>query len=112
MRLRTAQKRVFGTSARDVISAREDLAEFAPATLELAGTAADGLVPMLGASGAIAAVLGGYALLYPRARVITLNEWLLGTLDGWMQFILAAVIVILVGLISEQISALRFEGRQ
>ena len=29
-------------------------------------------VPTLGASGAIAAVLGGYALLYPKARVITL----------------------------------------
>jgi membrane associated rhomboid family serine protease len=29
-------------------------------------------VPTVGASGAIAAVLGGYALLYPRARVITL----------------------------------------
>ncbi len=27
--------------------------------------------PGIGASGAIAAVLGGYALLYPRARVIT-----------------------------------------
>jgi membrane associated rhomboid family serine protease len=30
------------------------------------------IVPNLGASGAIAAVLGGYALLYPRARVVTL----------------------------------------
>jgi membrane associated rhomboid family serine protease len=29
-------------------------------------------VPTLGASGAIAAVLGGYALLFPRARVVTL----------------------------------------
>jgi membrane associated rhomboid family serine protease len=29
-------------------------------------------VPTVGASGAIAGVLGGYALLYPRARVITL----------------------------------------
>jgi membrane associated rhomboid family serine protease len=29
-------------------------------------------VPTLGASGAIAAVLGGYAVLYPRARVLTL----------------------------------------
>jgi membrane associated rhomboid family serine protease len=29
------------------------------------------IVPTLGASGAIAAVLGGYALLYPRARVLT-----------------------------------------
>jgi membrane associated rhomboid family serine protease len=30
------------------------------------------VVPTLGASGAIAAVLGAYALLYPRARVVTL----------------------------------------
>src|SRR3954470_602127 len=29
-------------------------------------------VPSIGASGAIAAVLGGYLLLYPRARVLTL----------------------------------------
>jgi membrane associated rhomboid family serine protease len=32
----------------------------------------DSTVPTVGASGAIAAVLGGYALLYPHARVITL----------------------------------------
>jgi membrane associated rhomboid family serine protease len=32
----------------------------------------DSVVPTLGASGAIAAVLGGYILLYPRARVLTL----------------------------------------
>jgi membrane associated rhomboid family serine protease len=40
----------------------------------LAQTAFDpnSAVPTLGASGAIAAVLGGYALLYPRARVLTL----------------------------------------
>ena len=44
----------------------------------LAATAAqvafdpDSTVPTLGASGAVAAVLGGYALLYPRARVVTL----------------------------------------
>ena len=31
----------------------------------------DAAVPTVGASGAIAAVLGGYALLYPRARVVT-----------------------------------------
>jgi membrane associated rhomboid family serine protease len=29
-------------------------------------------IPTIGASGAVAAVLGGYALLYPRARVVTL----------------------------------------
>jgi membrane associated rhomboid family serine protease len=40
----------------------------------LAQTALDpnSTIPTLGASGAIAAVLGGYALLYPRARVLTL----------------------------------------
>ena len=32
----------------------------------------DAPVPTIGASGAVAAVLGGYALLYPRARVVTL----------------------------------------
>jgi membrane associated rhomboid family serine protease len=32
----------------------------------------DAVVPTIGASGAIAAVLGGYAMLYPRARVVTL----------------------------------------
>jgi membrane associated rhomboid family serine protease len=38
----------------------------------LAGTAADARVPMLGASGAIAAVLGAYFILYPNSRVLTL----------------------------------------
>ena len=37
----------------------------------LFGTAADGRVPTLGASGAIAAVLGAYFLLYPTSRVRT-----------------------------------------
>jgi membrane associated rhomboid family serine protease len=32
----------------------------------------DAQVPTVGASGAVAAVLGGYILLYPRARVVTL----------------------------------------
>jgi membrane associated rhomboid family serine protease len=32
----------------------------------------DSTTPTIGASGAVAAVLGGYALLYPRARVVTL----------------------------------------
>ncbi|MBA3746874.1 MAG: rhomboid family intramembrane serine protease [Solirubrobacterales bacterium] len=33
---------------------------------------ADAAIPTIGASGAVAAVLGGYILLYPRARVVTL----------------------------------------
>jgi rhomboid family protein len=36
------------------------------------GTAADARVPVLGASGAIAAVLGAYFVLYPESRVLTL----------------------------------------
>ncbi len=36
------------------------------------GTAGDGMIPNLGASGAISAVLGGYLLLLPRASVLTL----------------------------------------
>ncbi|HKP90374.1 MAG TPA: rhomboid family intramembrane serine protease [Thermoleophilaceae bacterium] len=42
------------------------------ATLLQTAVNSDSTVPNLGASGAIAAVLGGYAILYPRARVITL----------------------------------------
>jgi rhomboid family protein len=38
----------------------------------LAGTAADARVPNLGASGAIAAVLGAYFILYPNSRVFGL----------------------------------------
>jgi membrane associated rhomboid family serine protease len=42
------------------------------AALAQVAVASDSTVPAIGASGAIAAVLGGYALLYPRARVLTL----------------------------------------
>jgi rhomboid family protein len=38
----------------------------------IGGTAADARVPLLGASGAIAAVLGAYFVLYPEARILTL----------------------------------------
>ena len=37
-----------------------------------AGSAVPATVPTIGASGAVAGVLGGYALLFPAARVITL----------------------------------------
>jgi membrane associated rhomboid family serine protease len=38
----------------------------------IGGSAADAAVPMLGASGAIAAVLGAYFVLYPNSRILTL----------------------------------------
>jgi membrane associated rhomboid family serine protease len=58
----------------------------------IAGTAAAAHVPELGASGAIAAVLGAYYVLYPNSRVLTLvivfpiriPAWLL--LGGWFLF--------------------------
>jgi membrane associated rhomboid family serine protease len=49
----------------------------------LAGTAADGRVPTLGASGAIAAVLGAYFVLYPNSRVLTLVLVFLVRIPAW-----------------------------
>ncbi|MBV8954005.1 MAG: rhomboid family intramembrane serine protease [Solirubrobacterales bacterium] len=49
------------------------VATMAQAAVTLAaGSAASGRVPNLGASGAIAAVLGAYFVLYPNSRVLTL----------------------------------------
>ena len=50
----------------------------------LAGTAADGRVPTLGASGAIAAVLGAYFVLYPNSRVLTLVFVFLVRIPAWV----------------------------
>jgi rhomboid family protein len=47
------------------------LGGLAASALQIA-TSASSEIPSLGASGAVAAVLGGYLLLFPRARVVTL----------------------------------------
>jgi membrane associated rhomboid family serine protease len=66
---------IFGTNVEDAMSRLRFVAFYL-----LGGLAAIGLqiaidpsssVPTVGASGAIAAVLGGYILLYPRARIVT-----------------------------------------
>lgn len=50
----------------------------------------------------IETIFGGFEAAHPdtnrnvRARVVPLNERLLGGLDGWMQFIMAGIIVILI----------------
>jgi membrane associated rhomboid family serine protease len=49
----------------------------------LAGTAADASVPTLGASGAIAAVLGAYFVFYPNSRVLTLVIVWLVRIPAW-----------------------------
>jgi len=49
----------------------------------LTGTAADAAVPTLGASGAIAAVLGAYIVLYPRSRVFGLIVFFPVRVSAW-----------------------------
>jgi membrane associated rhomboid family serine protease len=49
----------------------------------LAGNPAAERVPNLGASGAIAAVLGAYFLLYPNSRVTTLVGWFPLRIPAW-----------------------------
>ena len=41
-------------------------------------------VPTVGASGAVAGVMGGYLLLFPRAKVDTLIVWVLVPLRAWI----------------------------
>jgi membrane associated rhomboid family serine protease len=48
------------------------------------GTAADGRVANLGASGAIAAVLGAYFVLYPSSRVLTVIPFILIRIPAWI----------------------------
>jgi rhomboid family protein len=50
----------------------------------LAGSAADARTPTLGASGAIAAVLGAYFVLYPTSRVLTLVLVFLVRIPAWV----------------------------
>jgi membrane associated rhomboid family serine protease len=50
----------------------------------LAGTAAEATVPTLGASGAIAAVLGAYFVFYPNSRILTLIVVWLVRIPAWI----------------------------
>jgi membrane associated rhomboid family serine protease len=66
---------IFGNNVEDAMGrvryfAFYILGGLAALALQVA-VAPDAMVPTIGASGAIAAVLGGYILLYPRARVVT-----------------------------------------
>jgi membrane associated rhomboid family serine protease len=48
------------------------------------GTAADAQIPNLGASGAIAAVLGAYIVLYPASRILTFVGWFPIGVPAWV----------------------------
>ncbi len=50
----------------------------------LFGTASDARRPNLGASGAIAAVLGAYIVLYPNSRILTLLGWFPIRIPAWI----------------------------
>jgi hypothetical protein len=50
----------------------------------LAGSAADARIPELGASGAIAAVLGAYFVLFPESRVLTLVVVFIVRIPAWV----------------------------
>jgi membrane associated rhomboid family serine protease len=50
----------------------------------LFGTADDAVTANLGASGAIAAVLGAYIVLYPKARIFGLVGWIPFSLPAWL----------------------------
>jgi membrane associated rhomboid family serine protease len=62
---------------------------FAAITLQTAmtlmfGAASDAQVPTLGASGAIAAVLGAYIVLYPGSRILTFVGWFPVAIPAWI----------------------------
>jgi membrane associated rhomboid family serine protease len=67
---------IFGNNIEDSMSRFRFVAFYLLGGLAALGlqvvTDTDSAVPTVGASGAIAAVLGAYAILYPRARVVTL----------------------------------------
>jgi rhomboid family protein len=67
---------IFGNNVEDSMGPVKYLAFYILGGLAALGLqvaiSPDSAVPTLGASGAIAAVLGGYIVLYPRARVLTL----------------------------------------
>jgi membrane associated rhomboid family serine protease len=50
----------------------------------LFGSRADARAPNLGASGAIAAVLGAFFLLYPKARILTFIGWFPVKVPAWL----------------------------
>ena len=66
---------IFGNNVEDSMGRAKFVAFYLlgglAAVLAQTGIDPDSTIPTIGASGAVAAVLGGYALLYPRARVVT-----------------------------------------
>jgi membrane associated rhomboid family serine protease len=79
---------VFGDNIEDAMGHKRFAAFYLiggiVAALAHAVTAPGSEVPMIGASGAISAVLGGYLVLHPRARVLTPVLWIPLMLPAWV----------------------------
>jgi membrane associated rhomboid family serine protease/ribosomal protein S27E len=85
---------IFGNNVEDAFGRRGYLAFYlggglAATVLQTAmtllfGTAADALLANLGASGAIAAVLGAYIVLYPHSRILGLAGWIPVRVPAWL----------------------------
>ena len=85
---------IFGKNVEDAFGHLRYLAfyvagGFAAAAMQtaitlVAGSAASARVPMLGASGAIAAVLGAYFVLYPDSRVLTIVLIFFVRIPAWI----------------------------
>lgn len=91
---------VFGTNVEDSMQPLSFLGFYVGAAmlsgLAQALVAPDAVVPVVGASGAIAATIGAYVFLYPRARVLTmvffpiflwLPAWMVGGAWAVIQFV-------------------------
>lgn len=84
---------IFGNNVEDAFGRRGYLAFYLAGGLAatisqtamtlLFGTADDAQTPNLGASGAIAAVLGAYIVLYPKSRIFGLLGWLPLRIPAW-----------------------------
>ena len=79
---------IFGDNIEDALGHARFVVFYAlcalAAALTHAGTTAQPDQPMIGASGAIAGVLGAYLVLYPRARVTLLLGWIPLVLPAWL----------------------------
>ena len=91
---------VFGDNVEDAMSRWRFALFYALCGLAAAGAQAaidlDARIPMIGASGGIAGLLGAYLLLYPRARVLTLIP--LGPLFFWKRLPAMLLLMIWFGL--------------
>lgn len=77
-------------------------------------TAVDSKLPVIGASGAISAVLGAYLLLYPRAKVLVLIPlfyiWRIAKIQAWWFLVFWIILQFLYGTTSSALMGSSEEG--